>query len=547
MDEHNHIDDEDDELTEEIKAQVEEWSSNSNDCTMIQLVRNVGSNNVVAKFQPDFTYPIFGDEEAIFGYRGLNIAVTFAAHDMRPYVSITHDEVFPVQGNVRPTDIEEALRVYLPDYPDLFIDYTLREEVPDDATAFRPPGECVHTYERRGEEAETERYEVWCCSLADAAARQVLQNMQILVPMFIEGGTTLQLEQDWTTQRWKLFLLYQVVPPTATVPGSPYQLVGYGTSYRVFTLPGRQKPSPSDLDVFSVSSQTIEAFLPPPSSTTLADSSASSPPSDAPKTPLDLPCRERLSQFLILPPFQKCGHGQELYNSMYTALTAFPNVREFTVEDPNEAFDDLRDYCDLRHLRSHNPDFTALRINTNIAADRLKGETEIPTDLIVSGAARARIVQQTKIDLRQFNRLVEMHTLSFIPPHHRSKSRLTKKTNSSSEHDRAYYFWRLYAKQRLYVFNRDQLIQLERAERIEKLEATLDSVQEAYGKMVERVEAAEKQDGHARGGAMEEEQVFAARPRKRKVVEDEEDEEEDDEGGKVVLNGAKKVRVENGE
>ena len=539
-----------DELEAHIKAQVEEWSSNSNECFTIDLLRGDGST--AASFRPDFTYPIFGEEEAIFGYQDLSINLTFAAHTLRPHLAVSYERKFKAKGEVKPTDIHEALRDFLPDTA--FSTEDVRKALQDEQAAeFSPPGEKINGYTRGGK-----KYEIWCASLSDPAAKQLLENMQVLVPMFIEGGTMLQLEHDWTTQRWKLFLLYQVNPQSSSLrTSSPYTLLGYATSYRVFTFPDRQKPLQSDLDVFLPSTQSLDSFLPPPESTVENDLAPTSHPNNI-ASPLDLPSRERLSQFLILPPFQRGGHGRELYKTMYSELTEPPNVREFTVEDPNESFDDLRDLCDLLYLRAHNQDFAALRINTSIPAERLHPTDAIATDLIVSGPVRENILKSTKIDQRQFDRLVEMHTLSFIPRLNRSRSRITRKEKSSNEHDRAYYLWRLYAKQRLYVFNRDQLAQLEHEERVQKLESALDSVEEAYGKMIERVEKREAEEGDVNGDSAVEgagASTSTPRVRKRKVIDEDEDEDEDEAGvgvedagehGErvVAVNGHKKARAE---
>ena len=537
-----------DELEEQIKAQVEEWSSNSNECFTIELVQ--GDTSVAASFQPEFTYPIFGEEEAIFGYQDLEITLTFAAHNLKPHLAISYDKKFPAKGEVKPTDIHEALRDFLPDTA--FSTQSADEALLDDnAATFNPPGERVKQYSRDGQQ-----FEIWCASLSDPAARQLLENMQILVPMFIEGGTTLQLEQDWTTQRWKLFLLYSVQPKTnADATYSPYSLVGYGTSYRVFTFYDREDTTEPDVNVFSASSQSIYEFLPPPQTTITNDLAPTTNPGSV-QSPLDLPSRERLSQFLILPPFQKEGHGPILYNTMYSTLIRPSNVFEFTVEDPNEAFDDLRDLCDLVHLRANDPEFATLRINTEIPSDQLQAEQALPVDLIVPLETRKAIMKRSKIQERQFDRLVEMHTLSFVPPFNRSRNRVTKRENSKNPNDKAYYLWRLYVKQRLYVFNRDQLAQLERSERIEKLESALDAVQQAYEEIIERVEKREeviKSDG-ANGngspmaveGASEAVRTPKARA-KRKIVEDDEEDEEDEEMADSVAgsgaNGHKKVRV----
>lgn len=548
-----------DELTAQIKAQVEEWSSNSNESFTIDLVRGDGTR--AASFQPEFTYPIFGEEEAIFGYQDLSIHLAFAAHTLKPHLSVSYGQKFKAQGEVKPTDIHEALREFLP--PVAFSSEEVEDALRDEQAAeFTPPGETIHEYSSGGQ-----KYEVWCASLADSTAKQLLENMQVLMPMFIEGGSMLQLEQDWTTQRWKLFLLYQVTPKPSSDPTySPYCLIGCATSYRVFTFPDRQNPLQSDLDMFTPSTQSLADFLPPPETGIPNDFAPTAMPADM-KSPLDLPSRERLSQFLILPPFQNGGHGQELYNTLYTYLTQPTNVREFTVEDPNEAFDDLRDLCDLLYLRAHVPDFASLRINTAIPPEALTSTSPIPTDLIVSSAVREKIRLETKIMPRQLDRLIEMHTLSFIPPLNRSRNRITRKEKTTGEMDKAYYFWRLYVKQRLFIFNRDQLAQVEGNERVEKLESALDSVLEAYGKCIERVEAREKEVGGGTSrvngdgaveGASGSDVGPAAVPRvrlgKRKIVADESDEVEegadeamDVEGEEeriVAVNGHKKVRVE---
>ncbi|KAM0716549.1 hypothetical protein Q7P37_007994 [Cladosporium fusiforme] len=516
----------DPELVQTITDQVEEWSSNSNECFNISLVRgDNGNGSEHASFNPEFSYPIFGDEEAIFGYQDLAINLTFSAHDLRPRLNIEYGAKFQAIGDIKPTDVKEALKDFLPEEA---FDATAEHE---GAADWKPPGERIREYTRDGK-----KYEIWCASLVDDAAKEVLENMQILVPLFIEGGTTLQLEQDWTTQRWKLFLVYQVDDkPSKGI--SPYAFIGFGTSYRVFTFPGR-KPDEAELEALRSSEATHTAVLQEaPLEKDLDDVLRE----NEIMSPLDLPSRERLSQFLILPTFQGSGHGQELYNTMYLHLTSPANVREFTVEDPNEAFDDMRDLCDMRHLRANNSDFASLKINTNVPAEKLKPTAHIPVDIIVNGDLTSKIRQQSKIDPRQFGRLVEMQTLSTIPPLNRSRNRITKRERSTNEHDKAYFFWRLYAKQRIYIFNRDPLMQLDLQERPEKVDGALDSVLEGYSSMLEAIEAKEKGGEAAVGGASSRRLA-----RKRKVIDDEDDEwedEEDDEDETMTNGSHKKARL----
>lgn len=510
-----------DELEQAITEQVNEWSTNSNECFNISVARSNGKE--VAAFQPAFTYPIFGEEEAIFGYQDLAINLTFAAHNLRPRLEVKYGKKFQAIGDIKPTDVKEALEDFLP--AAAFEDSAQEDK---NASSWTPPGERIREYSRDGHE-----HEIWLASLTDAAAKEVLENMQILVPMFIEGGTTLQLEQDWTTQRWKLFLLYQV-DDKAAEGSSPYAFVGFGTSYRVFTFPDRKDPDQDDRRKLYSGEDVRDKVL-----ASSPDELVAALQTSSVKSPLELPSRERLSQFLILPTFQGGGHGQELYNAMYTTLTSFPNVREFTVEDPNEAFDDLRDLCDMRHLRANNPAFAGLKVNTDVPADKLTSTSHIPTELIVSGETTNKIRKQSKIDSRQFGRLVEMQTLSTVPPTNRSRNRITRKEKSTNELDKAYYFWRLYAKHRLYIFNRDPLMQLDLEERPEKVEGALDSVLEGYTVMLDKIEAKEQGNETVAGASVR------RANRKRKVVDEDEDdwEDEDEDGEEVVPNGSKRARV----
>jgi len=61
-------------------------------------------------------------------------------------------------------------------------------------------------------------------------------------------------------------------------------------------------------------------------------------------------CRLRLSQFVILPPFQRSGHGGKFFDCIFKNARADPSVQEISVEDPSDAFEDLRDRRDLMFL-----------------------------------------------------------------------------------------------------------------------------------------------------------------------------------------------------
>lgn len=202
----------------------------------------------------------------------------------------------------------------------------------------------------------------------------------------------------------------------------------------------------------------------------------------------ELPCRTRLSQFIILPPFQGKGVGARLYKTIFEHYHKHPQTHEFTVEDPNEAFDDLRDVCDLEFLRAI-PQFNALCVDPNVTIPK---EGAIP-QLILGGKDLESIRLQAKIAPRQFYRVLEMHLMSKLPESVRPSMALDDDVPSPTRADNhKERLWQLIVKQRLYRHNKDVLSQIEPNERIEKLQQTLGGVELEYARILAAYERAIK-------------------------------------------------------
>lgn len=345
---------------------------------------------------------------------------------------------------------------------------------------WKPPGELWKSIAAGGQ-----TYEIWKGSLVDLAVQQMVKRVQIFIPFFIEGGTFIDLsEPEWSLERWTIFFLYQKKTVDSTAAISPYVFMGYSTVYRYFLyqpVAGPPSPSPTKQAINRPANLNFEFPLP--------ETSFSS-----------LPCRSRISQFVILPPFQQGGNGSRFYNAIFDFYLQQPQAIEITVEDPNEAFDDLRDLNDLARLRA-DPEFTALRINTKVVP-RAKGA--VPKDIVDMNALE-KIRTKYKIAPRQFYRVVEMQLLSLTPAGVR-QSLLVEQENSKKtvpnlkarEHE--YYLWQLWVKKRLYKHNKDTLIQLDRVERIEKLEEALGGVEADYARLLRALESRSKlNNGGANG------------------------------------------------
>lgn len=346
-----------------------------------------------------------------------------------------------------------------------------------------PPGEHLRTLT-----AGDSTYEIWKGSLADKAVQQMVKRIQILIPLFIEGGQAINLnDPEWSLQRWTVFLLYRKTTEKDSSGASPYVFMGYSTVYRYYHY---QLPTPPS----SPASKKLHAAQPVTHDFQFPLSSTSNS---------ELPCRSRISQFLILPPFHGGGNGSRFYEAIFDFYLNAPQTVEITVEDPNETFDDLRDLNDLKRLRNM-PEFTSLRIRTDVTISK-KGR--VPTGKIVDLPAIESLRIKMKIAPRQFMRLVEMQLLSLIPTFIRKSLLHEQKKGTVAElkaREHEYHLWQLFVKQRLYRHNKDTLIQLDRAERIDKLDDALSAVEADYGRLLRTLDQRQgkkSETGNAEGNS----------------------------------------------
>jgi histone acetyltransferase 1 len=415
--------------------------------------------------------------------------------------------------------------------PELFREH-LPEPVEDDASAtssdWKPPGELMNSFSVHGKQ-----YEIWKSPLGDDKARRIWQNMRILVLLFIEGATTEGLDDEETLDRWSLYLLYDVTP-LSNASATPYTLAGFSTSYRSWIFP-----------TFDIMRATKQLPSPPPEAN--GEAQKYTPPrlTQDPETflfnekvnRLETSSRERISQFLILPPYQGQSLGSRLYDVIFQDLVKKPFIYEIPVEDPSEAFDAMRDYSDIVYLRKI-PAFQSLSVASGLPPESLRKDSPIPRNQILgNGADLEKLRIATKIVSRQFYRMVELHTLSTIPSSNRSRARITRKGKSSNENDRKYYFWRLALKHRIYGQNADALDQMEVSEKVDKLEAAVDNQQEEYE---ERLEGIEKRAAYAAGQGSSS-GARSIPKRKRAIVEDEDDDWEDMDDASVA--SSKRMRA----
>jgi histone acetyltransferase 1 len=422
-----------------------DWTADANEALTLSLVRAeedkqvLGGEETYEEFHPTFTYPIYGEDEKIYGYQDLVIDLRFASGSLAQYLSVRYAQKLDASTTV--DNVEGILKEFIP--PDYDTDEAaFLTRVQEDAASFKPVGSVVHTYTRpapsmSGSSSATREvveYEVYHATWNDPGFREYHRRMQIFILLYIEAGSYISEDDD----AWQFFVLYEKRKRQNGT--KTYHFIGYSSVYKFYCFPEKH--------------------------------------------------RLRLSQFIIVPPYQHQGHGSELYKTIYNYALLTPLISELTVEDPAEAFEDLRDRNDLRMLLA-NENFmkegfgneavshgggkvrkrkTRARANPmGASSGTVKGTKKMgpPIDKAWSETFRT----QLKMAGRQWQRLMEMLILMHLD-------------SADIQAARAY---RLQVKERLYRFNFEILAQLEKEERLEKLEETFQSLREDYLRILEMI------------------------------------------------------------
>ncbi|KAF9533547.1 acyl-CoA N-acyltransferase [Crepidotus variabilis] len=429
-----------------------EWAADANEALTLSLVRSAKDKEALSReenyegFNPTFTYPIYGEEEKIYGYKDLLIDLRFASGSLAQYLSVSYSEKLPSTSTV--DDVEAILQNFIPEGYDTD-ETTFLQRVEEDANTFRPPGQLIHSYTRaapnsfskgkRKRDGGTSQaldpgsndvieYEVYHATWDSPGFREYHRRMQLFILLYIEGGSYINADED----TWEFVLLYEKRKRKDDSHAVAYHFIGYSSLYPFYYFPEN--------------------------------------------------VRMRLSQFVILTPYQRHAHGSELYKAIYNYILKSPNIAELTVEDPAEAFEDLRDKNDLQLLLSDER-FLEEGVGKKpidgkkrkVVKESSTGDGDNDNDgklgPPVDRAWREKWRRDLKIAARQFHRLIEMLILLKLEPTDRAKLKA----------------YRLQVKERLYRFNFEVLAQMEQDERYEKLEETFQSVIEDYHRILQLV------------------------------------------------------------
>ncbi|XP_077300202.1 histone acetyltransferase 1 [Arctopsyche grandis] len=275
----------------------------ANDVLHFKLVRAVEDIEDDEKaFGPDMSHQVFGENENIFGYTDLNIRLYYTAASLQTYLGITYsDKIDPVHfDGVKPDNIADKISPMLAPNYHTNIDDFVKSLMKDDD--FVPYGDLIHSFSIDNFNGVDRKFEVYFCETKTPNFLNFHTRLQTFLLWYVDAASFIDIEDD----QWTFFILYEQYN---TCDGNRrWAVAGMSTVYRYYAWPFHTRP--------------------------------------------------RISQALVLPPFQRNGLGAQLLQAIYSHYVSFNSVIDITVEDPSDDFQRLRDYVDAQNcetLPAFNP------------------------------------------------------------------------------------------------------------------------------------------------------------------------------------------------
>ena len=373
---------------------------------------NTAEPTKLVTFKPKFTYPIFGDSEQIFGYQGLRIDLAFDCESLKPLLTYKYEE--KLSDDIK--KIEDTMDEFLPTG-----DYILKSESQwldsiDEEKFSLSRENLIDTYEGEKGESKGKKYEIYKfegLDKEDSVGRKLILRSQILSLLYIEAGSFIDLSDP----RWSAYFIYE----RERDDSEKGTFVGFCTVYKYWNFQNSQVHDSTDV--------------------------------------AELKYRGRISQVVILPPFQGMGHGRKMYEKVVSEWIRDEKCTEITVEDPNEEFDELRDRCDLTRL-------------LELGHYKTLADAELLADEKVMEKTR----KELKMTKRQFARVVEM-ALFWLLEH---KGPQGQGQGGDGDLKISEKTIRLRVKRRVYEQNRDGLEGMDPSEVKSKLEEVYRRVKDGY-------------------------------------------------------------------
>ncbi|XP_045376877.1 histone acetyltransferase type B catalytic subunit isoform X1 [Camelus bactrianus] len=257
-----------------VEKKLAEYKCNTNTAIELKLVRFPEDlENDIRTFFPEYTHQLFGDDETAFGYKGLKILLYYIAGSLSTMFRVEYaskvDENFDC---VEADDVEGKIRQIIP--PGFCTNTSDFLSLLEKEVDFKPFGTLLHTYSVLSPTGgENFTFQIYKADMTCRGFREYHERLQTFLMWFIETASFIDVDDE----RWHYFLVFEKYNKDGA---TLFATVGYMTVYNYYVYPDKTRP--------------------------------------------------RVSQMLILTPFQGQGHGAQLLETVHRYYIASPSVLDIT-------------------------------------------------------------------------------------------------------------------------------------------------------------------------------------------------------------------------
>ncbi|XP_055317994.1 histone acetyltransferase type B catalytic subunit [Sitodiplosis mosellana] len=278
------------------QLEMKQYLGNALDCVEFKLIRNRSEidDNTATSFHPEFAHQIFGENECIFGYKDLKIRLFYTAGPLNIYMGLKYtSRIEDIQSDgLKSDDVTGDISKLLTTgcyYTN--IDEFLKKL--DKEESFVPFGEKIFSWDIEQDNNTRRTFEIYECSVKTPGFLAYHARLQTFLLWFVDAASYI----DTTDDQWMFFVAYEKYTSTSN-GNTQYATVGYSTVYTYYAYPQNIRP--------------------------------------------------RISQMLVLPPFQSMGIGAQIIETIYNKFNRDDKVVDITVEDPSDDFRRVRNFVDAK-------------------------------------------------------------------------------------------------------------------------------------------------------------------------------------------------------
>lgn len=269
-----------------LTSEAEKFKCDSNEAVFIKLVQN--EEDVLKDdntFHPWMSHQVFGESETIFGYKDLQVKLYYHAGSLLTYLNMECKAKIPPSFGIKADPVLPNIADIIPEGFISNLDEFIRK-LPEESS-FTPMGHKLHSYKHKEDE-----FEIYQADISVPRLKDYHERLQTFVLWYIDAASFIDVDDE----KWNFFLLFKKKKIGSRLE---YAIAGYMTVYHHFSYPDKYRP--------------------------------------------------RISQMLVLPPYQRAGHGTKFLETVNQYYISQPKATDITVEDPSEDFVRRRDCIDCKN------------------------------------------------------------------------------------------------------------------------------------------------------------------------------------------------------